>query len=316
VGGLPGVVAVGASNVNPLSGGGTVVGVVAEGRPAGPGDTRFARWRAVTPGYFRAAGVRLVAGRGLRTADYAPDAPAVIVVTRAFARALFADQDPLGRRIAMGVNGDNWRTIVGLAEDVQDVTLAEPAQPVFFIPELGWPWMTLMVRTQQDAAMLAGPLRRAIWAIDPDLPVPAVEPMSARVAHAVLRPRFQLLVMASFAIVALLLAAVGIYGVISQFVAMQTREIGVRLALGAAPAGILRLVVRRGLRLVAAGLALGALAALGLGRFLASMLYQTPATDPLTFAAVAAVLAAVGLASALIPARRATRVDPQTALRE
>ncbi len=315
VSGLPGVVAVGSSNVEPLSGGGTAIDVAVEGRPAGPGETRFVRWRSVSPGFFRAAGVRLLAGRALRPADYAPEAPAVIVVTRAFARALFGNQDPLDRRVAMGVNGTNWRRIVGVSEDVQDVALAEPPQPLFFIPDASWPWMTLLVRTRQDAATLAAPLRHAIWSLAPDLPVPTVEPMSERVAGAARRPRFQLEVMATFAAVALLLAAVGIYGVISQFVALQTREIGVRLALGAAPARILRLVVRRGAALVGAGLVVGGVAALALGRFLGSTLYATPAADPVTFAAVALVLAAVGLASALVPARRATRVDPQTALR-
>ena len=315
VSGVPGVVAVGASNVNPLSGGGTSVDVAIEGRASGPGETRFARWRSVTPGFFRAAGVHIVAGRGLRPADYAPEAPAVIVVTRAFAGALFGAEDPLGRRIAMGVHGDNWRRIVGVAEDVQDVRLAEPPQPVFFIPELGWPSMTLMVRTQQEAGVIAGPLRRAIWSIDPNLPVPAIEPMSARVERAVLRPRFQLLVIATFALVALLLAGVGIYGVISQFVALQTREIGVRLALGAAPAGILKMVVRRGAALVGAGIALGGLAAAGLARAIGSILYETAPSDPTTFVAVAVVLALVGLAAALVPARRATQVDPVRSLR-
>jgi predicted permease len=311
---LPGVVAVGSSNVTPLSGFGTAIDVAAEGRPSGPGETRSARWRAVTPGFFRAAGVRLVSGRTLVAADYAADAPAVIVVTRTFARQHFADDDPLGRNVAMGVGGTNWRRIVGVVEDVQDVALAEAPQPVFFIPELGWPWMTLLVRSELDAAALAAPLRRAIWEVDPELPVPTVEAMSSRVATAVVRPRFQAQLTAAFALVALLLAAIGIYGVVSQYVAAQRREIGVRLALGATPAGIGGWVAARGARLVGIGLAAGTLAALAAGRAIAALLYATPPADPLTLLVVALLLAAVSLASVLLPARRATRVEPLAAL--
>jgi hypothetical protein len=215
----------------------------------------------------------------------------------------------------MGVHGSNWRTIVGVSEDVRDVDLAEPPLPLFFMPELGWRWMTLLVRTRQDPAAIAGTLRRAIWEVDRDLPVPTVEPMSARLENALLRPRFQMLVMASFAAVALLLATVGIYGVISQLVAQQRREIGLRLALGAPPSRILRMVARRGAVLVGSGLGLGALAALALSRAMASLLYATAAADPLTFAAVAVLLGTVGIGAALVPARRATRVDPLAALR-
>jgi len=312
---IPGVVAVGATNVSPLSGGSTAIDLSVEGRASGPGETRSARWRSVTPGFFRASGVALVRGRALRPADYATDAEAVVVVTGALARDLFGKEDPIGRRIAMGVNGDNWRRIVGISEDVRDVALAEPPQPTFFMPELGWPWMTLLVRAQRDPAALATPVRKAIWSVNANLPVPTVEPMSARVATAVLRPRFQMIVMAGFALVALLLAAVGIYGVISQLVASQTREIGVRLALGAAPAGILRRVLTRGATLVGAGLLLGAVASFALARTMGSLLFETEPADPLTFLGVAGVLAAVGLASVLLPARRAARVEPLRALR-
>jgi predicted permease len=312
---VPGVVAVGASNVTPLSGGSTAIDLAVEGRPSGPGETRSARWRSVTPGFFRATSVGLLRGRALRPADYAPDAEAVVVVTAALARDLFGKEDPIGRRIAMGVHGDNWRRIVGISEDVRDVALAEPPQPTFFMPELGWPWMTLLLRVERDPGTLAAPIRQAIWELDADLPVPTVEPMSARVATAVLRPRFQMVVMACFALVALLLAAVGIYGVISQLVASQTREIGVRLALGAAPARILRLVLARGASLVGAGLLLGAAASFALTRTMGSLLFETEPADPLTFLAVAGVLAVVGLASVLLPARRAARVEPLRALR-
>ena len=313
---IPGVASVGATNVAPLGGGGTVVNLSVEGRPSGPGETPFARWRSVTPGFFGAAGVSLLRGRLLDPTDYAPDAPAAIVVTQAFARRLFPGEDPVGRRVAMGVNGTNWRTVVGVVGDVRDTRLAEAPQPLFFLPEVGgWPWMTLLVRTSSDPAALAPAVRRAIWSLDPALAIPTVEPISAARREAVAGPRLNLLLMAAFAAVALLLAGLGVYGIMSHSVLQRTREIGIRIALGARPWRMLRMVLGRGVRLVAAGVALGAAAALVFARLLAALLFETPPSDPATLAGTAALLAAVGLASAWVPARRAARADPMEALR-
>ena len=316
IGALPGVKAVGATNVPPLVGYGTMTNLSVEGRPSGPGETTFARWRSVTEGFFGAAGVTLLRGRSLQPADYLPGAPEVVVVTDAFARRLFPGEDPLGRRVAMGVNGTNWRTIVGVVEDVRDIELAESPQPVFFLPDRGgWPWMTLVVRTGGDPMALAGAVRREIWSIDPTLAVPTVEPIAAARRGSVAGPRFNLLLMGGFAAVALVLAVIGVYGIMSHTVLQRTREIGIRIALGARPERVLRMVLGRGVRLVAAGLALGVLASLAFARVLGSLLFETPPSDPAVLAAAASLLAAVALASAWFPARRAARSDPLEALR-
>ncbi len=313
---LPGVSAVGATNVAPLEGGGTVGNLSVEGRPSGPGETSFARWRSVTAGFFEAAGVSLLRGRTLEPADFAPDAPAAIVVTDAFARRLFPGEDPIGRRVAMGVNGTNWRTIVGMVEDVRDIRLAEAPQPLFFLPEVGgWPWMTLLVRTAADPAPLAPAVRSAIWSVGPTLAIPTVEPISAARRDAMSGPRFNLLLMAAFAAVALFLAVIGVYGIMSHTVLRRTREIGIRIALGARPERVLRMVVGRGLRLVLAGVAVGAVAALAFARLLGSLLFETAPSDPATLAGTAALLTGVALAAAWVPARRAARADPMEALR-
>lgn len=313
---LPGVTAVGATNVAPLSGSGTAVNLSVDGRPAGPGETSFARWRSVTPGFFRAAGVRLLRGRGLEPADFRADAPAVIVVTEAFAADLFPGEDPIGRRVAMGVNGTNWRTIVGLVEDVRDIELAEAPQPLFFLPEMGgWPWMTLLVRTTANPESLAPAVRREIWRLDPTVAIPTVEPLAASRSRAVVGPRFNVLLMGGFAAVALVLAVLGIYGIMTHAVVQRTREIGIRMALGARPGQVLTRVLGRGVRLILVGVGLGALAALGFARLLGSLLFDTPPADAVTFVATALLLGVAALASAWIPARRAARSDPLEALR-
>ncbi len=317
IGGLPGVEAVGATNVAPLSGAGTVVDLSVEGQPTGPGLSRFARWRSVTPGYFRAAGVRLLAGRRLRASDYAPDAAEAVVVTRSFARAFFPDVDPVGRRVAMGTSDFHWRTVVGVVEDVQDVDATQRAQPLFYMPETGdWPWMTLVLRTSRPAASIAPEIRSRIWAVDPELPVPTVEAMTERLDRAVAGPRLVLGVMVLFGGLAVLLAAIGIYGVMAHFVALRRREIGVRLALGGPARDVVGLVVRRGGALAGSGVALGLAAALLAGRMLRSELYDTAPTEPAAYAGVLLLLLLVTLAAVAVPAWRSARVDPVEMLRQ
>lgn len=316
IGGLPGVTAVGATNVTPLGGGGTVVDLSVEGRPSGPGETSFARWRSVTPGFFRAAGIRVLRGRGLEPPDFQPDAPAAVVVTEAFANSLFPAEDPIGRRVAVGVNGTRWRTIVGVVEDVRDIGLAESPQPLFFMPGTGgWPWMTVLVRTTADPAGLAGAVRREIWSVDPTIAIPTVEPLAARKRRALVGPRFNLLLMGGFAAVAIVLATLGIYGIMSHTVVQRTREMSIRIALGARPARVVRMVLGRGARLIAAGIGLGGIAALSLAPLLGALLYETPPVHAPTFILTALLLGIVALASACIPALRAAGADPATALR-
>ncbi len=313
---LPGVEAVGATNVAPLSGGGTVVDLSVEGQPTGPGLSRSARWRSVTPGFFGAAGVDLVSGRTLRDDDFAPDAPAVVVVTRRFAREFLPGVDPVGKRVAMGTSDFHWRTVVGVVEDVQDVDPAQEPVPLFYMPEDGsWPWMSLVVRSSRSATALAPEIRARIWSVDPGLPVPSVESMGQRLDRAVAGPRFILGVMLAFGAVALLLAAVGVYGVMAHFVTRRRREMGIRLALGGLPRDVARLVVGRGVRLAAAGLGLGLVLALAAGSLLRSTLYETAPTDPAAYLAVTTVLALVALAAVAVPAWRGARIDPMEMMR-
>ncbi len=311
IGALPGVEAAGATNVTPLAGGGTVVGLSVEGRPTGPGLSRFARWRSITPGFFDAAGVALVSGRTLRASDYAEGAADVIVVTRRFARSFFPDTDPLGHRVAMGTSDFHWRTIIGVVEDVQDVDATQEPEPLFYMPEAGdWPWMTLMVKTDRSAGAIAPEIRRRIWSIDADIPVPTVESMGDRLSQAVAGPRFELIVMAVFGAMAVLLSAIGIYGVMAHFVAQRRREMGVRIALGGRPRDVAALILRRGGAMAGAGIAIGLVGGLVGARLLRAALYETAPTDPLTYLAVALLLSLIAIAAVAVPARQGSRVDP------
>ncbi len=316
LGGVPGVVAAGGANVAPFGAFGTVTNLSIDGRPSGPGETSFARWRAVTPGFLRAAGVTIRQGRAFRAADFAPDAEQVIVVTETFAQRLFPGESSVERRVAMGVNGTNWRRIVGVVEDVRDLQVGEEPHPLFFMPGLGgWLSVTLFVRTSGDARALAAPVRAVIQEIDPLLPVPVAEPLRERLDRSTAGPRFNLLVMAAFGAVALTLAAIGVYGMMTYTVARRTKEFGIRLALGARPAAVRVMVLRRGGMVVAAGLVIGGSAAALLARVFGGALFGADRFETTTFVAVAAALALVGVAAAAIPAGRATRVNPMQALR-
>lgn len=316
LGSLSSVSAVGTSNVTPFGTWGTVVHLSVEGRPSGPGQTTFASWRAVTPGFFSAAGLRLLRGRLLEKADHAPDAPDRIVVTETFANRLFPESDALGKRVAMGVNGTNWREIVGVVEDVRDLEVEQLPAPLFFLPGIGnWANVTLLLRAPGQSAAISPAVRAVIAELDPDLPVPAIEPLADRVRRSTAGPRFYLQVMSGFAFVALLLAAMGVYGTMSYTIARRTKEFGIRLALGARPGSVRRLVLRRAAVVAMVGLTTGTVAAVLLSSALGSMLYESPGVEPLTLAIGAVVLAAVVVLAALIPARRVARISAMRALR-
>jgi putative ABC transport system permease protein len=311
---LPGVRAAGAVSHLPLSGTVLGSGFVAEGGPAA-GTEVAADLRGTTPGYFAAMGIPLVRGRGFRDAD-GPEAPPVAVVDETLAGRLWPGEDPVGKRLRW-IRSDVPLQVVGVARSVRHVGLGVPPEPTVYRPYAQYARATALfvaVRGNGSAESLAEEVRAAVRALDPGQPVADLRGMESRVEESLGRPRFQALLLGGFAAAALLLAAVGLYGVISYSVAQRTHEIGVRMALGATPGTVRRMVVGRGAAITAAGLAAGLLLALGLARLLAGLLYGVAATDPATYAAVVLLLGAVALLATWLPARRATRVDPLAAL--
>ena len=314
---LPGVQAAGAVSDLPLGGGASDVSFVVQGRPLPPPGQRPAAWyNSVTTDYFRTMGVRLLRGREFGERD-SEQAPRAVIISETMARRFFPDEDPIGKRLGNGED-DNWREIVGVVADVRHFGLDAEARPTMYFPDRQAPsrGMSLVVRAGGgDPLALAGAVRGAVLALDPNLAVAGLGTLDALVSDSIATPRFVLLLIGAFAGVALLLAAVGIYGVMAYAVGERTHEIGVRMALGAQPGDVLRLVVGQGMTLVVAGVGLGLVGAFALTRLMATLLFQVSATDPLIFASVPAVLAGVALLACYLPARRATRVDPLVALR-
>lgn len=308
----PGVESAALAGANPLDRGFTnsfvVVGREAEGK-----DWPELPMRLVTPGYFATVGVPIVEGRGLRDSDDV-DAPRVAVVNQAMVKRYFPDGSPIGHAIRMW--GTNWR-IVGVVADEHFYGLDQPAPPAAYMSPAQAPLSggTILVRTSGDPMAMAGAVRRAVHDFDPQLAVFGVEPLRQTLSASVAGRRFTTLLLGLFAALALVLMAVGIHGVLSYTVAQRTGEMGIRMALGAGRGNIVGMVLRQGLGLTAVGLALGLAAALAGTRLLASMLYRVPARDPLTLAAVGAVVVVSALVATVAPARRATAADPMGALR-
>lgn len=316
--GLPGVQAVGTVSHLPLTEGKMGHSAYRADRPKpAESEETGVDFRVVGGDYFQAQGIRLVRGRTFDSRDNAGSA-AAFVVNEALAGKLFPGEDPIGKRLAYPwFDGDVEGEIVGVVEDVRETSVtAEPA-PALHRAFSQMPDGTLhvMVRSTGDPMALAGPAREAVRRLDPNLPVASVRSMESVVAEATARPRMSSYLLAGFAAVALLLAAVGLYGVISYGVAQRRGEIGVRVALGADRGSILGLIVRQGMVLTAIGLAVGLAGALALTRLLRSLLYGVSAADPVTFLAVPLVLAAAALLASYLPANRAARTDPATALR-
>jgi putative ABC transport system permease protein len=317
---MPGVETVGSAQGVPFSGW-NVQGEMAVEGTAAPrrGEELVAHYQWVTPDYFKAIGVPLLRGRGLTVADRDSLAP-VGVINQRLADQAFPGDDPLGRRIRIGGadSKDPWVTIVGVVRDFRHYRLPQPMGPAIYYPYQSEPLLsqTLAIRTTlADPMTLAPSVRAAIQELDPDVPAYAVEPFDYIVSRSLWRQRFQGQVLGAFAALALLLAMVGIYGVISYAVAQRTRELGVRMALGATRRHVLALVLGQGTRLALAGVAIGIAGALALSRVVASLLYGVRPTDPVTFVGVPFVLAGVALVASYVPARRATRVDPLVAMR-
>jgi putative ABC transport system permease protein len=320
---LPGAQLVGLADYSPLEGGSIFNQVVAEGAPAPiPGQpVPSAKTMHVSASYFSLLGIRLLAGRDFVATDSSSNAPQVAIVNRAFERKFFAGS-VLGKRLQDGVDKNKkpiWTTIVGVVSDARD---SSPEQAP--IPELYYPFAqansfsssaVLLVRTASNPDNLAPAIRDQIWAVRNSAVVDDTQTMDQLVARTVAEPKFQTFLLASFAALGLLLAAVGIYGVISYSVSQRTHEIGVRLALGADRRHILRFVVGNAMLLTFAGIAVGIAFSFALVRFLRSLLFEVKPTDPLSFIGVAVLFFLVALAACYIPARRAMKVDPMVALR-
>jgi putative ABC transport system permease protein len=315
---LPGVTSAASTTVLPLSGANSCDGMTIEGRPTTPADMPCVEVRDSSPDYFRTMGIPLLRGRQLTGRDN-KDAPPVVIVNEAFARSFFPGQDPIGHRInhSPADKPAVWREIVGVVGDVRHFGLDAEARPEFYEPQLQAPSLgtSIVVRSNSDLTGLAAAVRREVLAMDKDLPVYHLKTMQELISDAVAQPRFRTLLLLIFAAVALLLSGLGLYGVMSYWVTQRTREIGVRMALGAQPGDVLRLVVGQGMALAGLGVCLGLAAAFALTRLIHSLLFAVSATDPLTFTAVPLVLCVVAFLASYIPARRATRIDPMIALR-
>jgi len=317
---LPGVRAAGLVSVLPFDGPGFGGPFSVEGRPFDPsGAPPVANYRAMSAGYLEVMGIPILRGRAVADTD-GSEAPPVVVINEVLARTFFPGEEPLGRRIKLGAPGAPapWRTIVGVAGAVGDRSPARAPRPEMYVPDAQPPPATiaLVVRTEAEPMALLPALRSAVRAIDPDQPLASVRTMDAVLAASVSDRRFSMLLLSAFAAMALLLAVLGLYGVASYAVHRRTQEMGVRMALGARPDHVLALVIGEGLRLAAAGVALGAAAALVLARVITGSLYGVGPADPLTFVAMAATLMVAALVAVSLPARRAARLEPMAALRE
>jgi putative ABC transport system permease protein len=311
---LPGVEAAATVFPLPLSGGHTSGGFAIEGRQSPTDQTFNAGFRFISPDFFKTFRIPLIKGRLLTESDGAKTPP-VVVVNESLTRIYFPNEDPLGKRITP--NGDVARVIVGVVEDVKHSALDKQAKPELYraIAQFPVTFMTLAVRTSGDPMQMLAAVREQVWAVDKDLPIINIETMERLMAKSVAPRQFNLLLLGAFALVGLALAGVGLYGVMSYTVMQRTREIGVRMALGANSGDVLRLVIGEGMKLALIGALLGLGGALALMRLLKSLLFDVSATDPLTFIVIATVLIIVALLACWIPARRATKLDPMTTLR-
>jgi putative ABC transport system permease protein len=281
-------------------------------------DRPFANYTIASPGYFSALGTPLLRGRDFLESDTATSPP-VAIVNRTMADRYWPGTNPIGKQVGVPIHAFNM-TVIGVVADVKHLSMRETPGPEIYVPftQKPWPSMSTMhvaVRTSGDPAKATAALRAAIAAVDPDVPLANVATLSTIVGDAVAQPRFSMYLLGAFGGIAALLACIGLYGAVSYAVAARVQEIGIRLALGATPAEVLKMVLRQGLRVTTAGIAIGLVAAVASGRAVAAFLYGVEPTDPLTYVAVAAALLAAGCLACYLPARRATRIDPMSAMR-
>jgi predicted permease len=321
---IPSVQGAGAVRELPLSGSIGDWNFHIEGRQPPAHRSFTADWQFATPGYFRAAGIPLISGRTFRTTDDAR-APGAIVIDQAFADRFWPGESPLGHRIRIGAgDGVPWMTVVGVVGTVRYNTLTESPHPTWYIPEAqsATIWrgpmrsLSVLVRTSGDPRSLVGPVRGVMHDLDPRVPLARVASLDDVVSSARATPRFLMSVLVAFAVLATLLAAIGLYGVTAYYVRQRDREVAVRMAMGARAGQVVGLVLRQGLLPVGAGLAGGLIVAVVASRALGSLLYGVGALDPLTYTVVALGFALVAVLACALPARRATRLHPATVLRE
>jgi putative ABC transport system permease protein len=318
--GLPGVESAATIFPLPLGESNMVLAFTVEGRPAPPpNEVPNTNVRGVSPDYFRVLGIALRQGRVFTHQDVQGSLP-VVVVNETMAKKIWPGESPLGKRITFGdpAQPGDWLTVVGVVADVRHQALNEEPGSEAYWPQYQQPFAdaSLVLRTSRDPASLADGVRQAVRSLDPNLPVDQIRTMEDRVAQSLAQSRFKMVLLTLFAGLALVLAAVGLYGVVSYSVAQRTHEIGIRMALGAERRNVLRLVVRQGMVVVLIGVAVGLAGAWYASRFLAGQVYGVSAKDPVTFLAVPLVLLAVALLANYLPARRATQVDPLVALRQ
>ena len=321
---LPGVRAAGVVRSLPLASPIGDRGLAVEGYVPPPGSNATGDWQVLSEGAVEALRETVVLGRPFRRSDSGASVP-VVLVNEAFVRRYWPGRDPIGRRMRMGsdLSSRPWMSVVGVLKDVRHNGLTSVIKPKFYVPHSQFALsngaaprdMTLVVRAEGDPLSLAAPIRSVVRAIDPSLPVANVRTMQTVVGGSLATPRLTASLLSIFALLALILAAVGVSGVLAYLVSRRRREIGIRMALGATRAAVLRLVLARGLTSAGAGIAAGLLVAFFLTRVLSGVLYGVAPRDPATFALVAVVLFGVALVASAIPAMRASRVEPSEALR-
>ena len=319
---LPGVRSVGATRLLPLTGTIGDWSITIEGRQKLPGENPNGDWQVVTPGYFESMGMKLVRGRFFAETD-TENAPIVAVINETMARRYWPGEEAIGKRFRVNRDTFPWITIVGIVGQVRHNTITEKPRAEMYVPHAQWGVagastrraMTFVMRTTVNPLAVLAEVREAVRSVDPNLPLAEPRTLDRVTAGALSQARFTTLLLGFFAGLALTLATIGIYGVISLLVTRRRREIGIRMALGARSSSILGMVVTRGMTLAAVGVGAGLVAATGLTRVVASLLYAVTPLDPLTFSAVPAILAAVALLACVIPAGRAARLNPVMALR-
>jgi putative ABC transport system permease protein len=315
--GRAGIQSAGFATYLPLSGSDNGWAIFIENQPPLPvGTFNFAKYRPVSEGYFETLGIALLRGRLFTAADVA-DSPWVVVINDSMARRYWGSKNPVGQRLRFA--GPTWRTVIGVVGDVRHQGLDGEPSPEMYMPfdqaanlETG---PTIVVRTGLDARAGAAAVREVISAIDREFPVDRIETVEQLLSRSVAEPRFRTTILATFSILALVMAAIGVYGVMNYLVIQRTREFGIRLSLGATRGDLLQAVIRRAAGLTGLGICLGLGGAVLLVRFIAKLLFRTPPLDGWTFGVVPVVLAAVALLASYLPARRAMRVDPMVALR-